>query len=565
MAFIFKTMLLTAAALVLFSQVCLAQDADLKKINSDLKGKVTEVQTAKIKYQQQLSFPEPYVINYEFTETDDKGKSVKYMYQFNLADLDPYAVMEVTQKDRMVVKSTVRNSQKLIKVTKDGAVQPYTSSVEIVSKDVDNARAIKDMVRSGIPLAEKMVESKLKLPTYEAQVDWLVKNVKEVELGDKIYKQALTKGKYAGTVLLQNIEVTKSSSTDHQYYFNLADINPNSLKFKISGNQFILNFQTVRAQKVVKYTKNQVAGNFTDDVDIIVNNVEEARNLKTVLTMVIPQAQEKIKEAMPKVATYQDALKALNTYIRTVKYGEQTIEQTMGGSCVANFQQVISASSKTEKHVYEFNLMDLNENMLDYSVSGQKMSVELKTKDKTKLLKYSKDDVLKAYDADLKIFTEDVEVARRLSFLLGKAIVGCRDNYKPQFSGKTTDKVNWFIKSVGEVNQDGKTVVQKFDFVNTADINKLKYTSVESDTKKTIEEVYEFNLTDINPKSVNYSVKGTWLSVTMETNFKDKIIKYYKDGKIQAYTNTIEIKLNDTEKARNIITALSESITELKK
>ncbi|MBB6610150.1 hypothetical protein H7F15_03790 [Pontibacter sp. Tf4] len=565
MAFNMKTVLAPAVALLLCAQVSFAQTEDLRKVSTDLKGKITEVQTAKIKYQQQLNFKEPYLLQYEFTQTDEKGKAVTYMYEFNMADLDPYAVTEVTQKDKLLVKATVRNNQKLIKVYKDREVQPYVSSVELISKDIDNARALKELLKAGIPMAEKLMEKKLKLTTYDAQVDWLTQNVKPVELGDKIYKQAFAKGDHVGTIRFQNTEVDKQKSEDHVYTFNLADINPNSIKFKISGNQFIVGFETVRDQKVVKYTKNSAPGNFTNQVSVVVNNVEDARDLKTVLNLVIPQAQEKVKAAMPAVANQQEALKLLSSFIKPVKYGELTIEQTINAGCVATLQQVSQTAGKTEKEVYELNLMDLNENLLDYSISGQKMSIEVKVKDKAKLVKYSKDDVLKSYNDDVKIYTEDVEVARRLAHVLGKAIVGCRDNYKMQFSGKAPDKVKWLISNIGELSLDGKTVTQKFALVDAADINKLKYTTVESDSKKTVEEIYEFNLTDINPKSVNYSVKGTWLSVTMETNFKDKIIKYYKDGKIQAYTNTVEIKLNDTEKARNVIAALSESITELKK
>ena len=44
-----------------------------------------------------------------------------------------------------------------------------------------------------------------------------------------------------------------------------------------------------------------------------------------------------------------------------------------------------------------------------------------------------------------------------------------------------------------------------------------------------------------------------WLFVKMETNFKSKIIKAYKDGKIQPYAYSISIPMKDIETARDLL------------
>ncbi|MFN7603858.1 MAG: hypothetical protein ACK5R0_20905, partial [Bacteroidota bacterium] len=71
-------------------------------------------------------------------------------------------------------------------------------------------------------------------------------------------------------------------------------------------------------------------------------------------------------------------------------------------------------------------------------------------------------------------------------------------------------------------------------------------------------------LSDINPTSVNYEIKGKWLYVTFETNFKNKIIKAYKDGKIQPYVYSVDILVKDIETARSTITALKRLAENLK-
>ena len=48
--------------------------------------------------------------------------------------------------------------------------------------------------------------------------------------------------------------------------------------------------------------------------------------------------------------------------------------------------------------------------------------------------------------------------------------------------------------------------------------------------------------------------------VVMETDFKGKIIKYYKDGKIQPYASGLQLAVNDVDVARNVVTAVSRAV-----
>jgi hypothetical protein len=79
-----------------------------------------------------------------------------------------------------------------------------------------------------------------------------------------------------------------------------------------------------------------------------------------------------------------------------------------------------------------------------------------------------------------------------------------------------------------------------------------------------VEEIFEFNLSDIDPRSVDFEAKGKWLTVKFDTNFKNKIIKAYKAGKIQPYANSMEIAMKDVETARGFIAALKKCEESLK-
>ena len=124
--------------------------------------------------------------------------------------------------------------------------------------------------------------------------------------------------------------------------------------------------------------------------------------------------------------------------------------------------------------------------------------------------------------------------------------------------------VKWLTSNIGEVVVEGVSDKQTFEPVEAGDPNKIKFTSAQVKSNASVEEVYEFNLSDVNPMTVDFDVKGKWVYVSFEANFKNKIIKYYKGGKIQPYVYQLDIAAADIETARNVISALKKSADLLK-
>src|SRR5688500_3738176 len=85
------------------------QGAELKAQASALTNAVAAVQSGSKTYEQKIAFQEPAVVRYSYDEIDQKGNRTNYVYEFNLADIDPYAVREQTQKDLISVVVAVRN------------------------------------------------------------------------------------------------------------------------------------------------------------------------------------------------------------------------------------------------------------------------------------------------------------------------------------------------------------------------------------------------------------------------------------------------------------------------
>ena len=540
------------------------QVAELKAQGAALENAVLAVASGSRKYEQKITFQEPALIRYSYHETDQKGNTTQYAYEFNLADIDPYAVREQTQKDLISVAIAARNKQKLIKVYKNEVVQPYDEQTAIIAKDIDNARAMAEIIKKAIPLAEKVMSSRLKLSGYDAMVSWLMSNVREVSLGEKSVKQSLTQGEHPGTLVLTRVEADAKGATEEIFTFNLADINPHAVVYKISGNQFAIASESLQKAKYIGATKNKEVRPYTHDLIILTNNADEARDLKHVLSTVVPLAVEKVKSGMPVVNLDKDGIQKITNLTKDISNGDRQTLQSLEGGCLATFTQVEKDPKSSKKSVYKFNWMDLHSPACKIEVGGDKIFMDLHFTGDRKLVMHTADEKFKGYDNNVKIYMPDVESARRAKFLVDQVVDKCKSSYKEPFGNDLASTSGYFRSQIGEVTLDEVTLKQMIAPVD-GDNNKYKFTVVEVNAKGAgAEHLYEFNLSDISPTSIVPDVRGRWLYVVLETNFKEKIIKYYKDGKIQPYASGLQFAVNDVEVARNLASALDKAVKAVK-
>jgi hypothetical protein len=542
-----------------------AQSPELSSMTSALQKAVGKVQAASKTYEPKIVFVQPAVIQYSYDEIDSKGNRTNYMYEVNVSDLDVYGVREQTQKDLINVILPIKNKQKLVKVYKNNEVQPYDDQAMIIAKDIENARAITDAIKKAIPSAEKVMASRLKLTGYDAMVNWLTANVKDVTLGTKSYKQSIAKGTRPGVMILTIIEADAKTSTEEVYTFNLADINPNTVNFKIAGNKFGIEVETLQDNKYIAVRQNGEIKPYTNDILINTAGVDEARDLKTVLSMAAPLAIDKLKADMPPAPSEKDALQKLKTLTTDITVGTKQYLQTLEPTCLCTITQVEKDTKSSKKNTFKFNWMDVNAIGTAIDVTGDKMAIELKMNESKKLIMHSEDDKFNAYDNSIKIYMSDVENARRAKAAIDKAAEKCKATYKEPFGADANSAFNWMKTNIKDVTIDETTIKQTFEPVDAGKINKVKYTRTEVNAKGTgSEEVFEFNLSDISPLTVAVDVRGKWLYVSTETDFKGKIIKYYKDGKIMPYTSKIDFAVNDIDNSRNLVTALKRVATSQK-
>lgn len=546
----------------LLSGVSFGQQQEFNQLFGDLEAAVGTVETSKYKYEPELFFEHTSVIKYSYTKTSTKGSANSYAYELNIADIDPYTVRESTERDLIVVNIKIKNSQDLIKTFEDQEVKSYTEELQIVASDINNARKIREIIEKAIPIAEKIMLNKLNLDSYDEMLDWLAANVKDATYSDEVYAQSLQPDpQYAGKINLSIVE-TGRSSKQADYSFNLADINVNTVRFDISGSEFGLEFETKRKHKLIKYAADGEPKPFIDDIVIKTNNVEEARDLQTVLTLIIPEAEKQVEASFPTFSSKEEALAAVSSGTKVLIYGDNTYEQSLNSDCLAEYVITEITESKSEKKQHNFNWIDINDKVIDYDISGSKMYIELITNKKQKLMKVIENGEVDPYDESFKLYCEDAENARRLQYAIKKSIELCRKSYRPDVpSNGLKAKIDWLTGAVKEVREGDDTYSQSLSLVEEGNLKKFKFTKIEIDEKGSSEHIYEANFADLNERNIDFDISGRSISVIVETNFKEKIIKFYKDGEIQNYEDEFTIHANNVEESRNLIKALVDIVT----
>ena len=545
-----------ASGLILMSFFT-SQAQDFDAVLQNISSEINTVESGKKSYQQSIESTAPGVVSLHIDEVDSKGKTKSNVYEFNMADVDKNTVRSFAKKDVFTVNITINKRQKLIKKTVNDKKQSYISNVVIYTTDPDNGRNLADAIKKAIPVAGEILDKRLSLSGYTDRLDWLKEHIGNVDLSKKQISQELTENAdYPGSVQLHKIETSGKSEKDIVYNINLAYINPKQIDFYISGDAFGLKIATKHGEKLVKVSENNEQKSYTNKFKIATKNVEEARDLQKVLKDIIPLAKEKLEASLPKISGLQNGFEILNELIEKVQVNDQEYGQNISGDCVIKFEQNINGTKKTYNDIYEFNLADLSKNQIKTKTKGKVIIVELMTKSGQKYIKYSRNGEVKNYKSSILIYTSGAEQAVVVQKVMKSLTEICQAKFdpkkQPELSADTASQLlqdNLKNFNLGETGYEQSAEL--------LDNNKsLKYQKTVVGKKSSKEYLYEVNLSDLNPKSVKIKVSGKKINVEIATNHMEKLIKYYKDGKIQSYQNKIQIPATDIETARNIKNAL---------
>lgn len=512
------------------------------------------VEASKAQFSQELKVISSGYVNLTVTEVDSKGETETINYEFSFSDVDINTVRAITKKDLILVQLLIKGKQRLIKKSEEGGDKvSYIDELYLYAKDIDNGRNIVDGVKDIIPLSETLEKEKLSLNTYNDHLQWMMDNVAEVDYSKKQYTQKLSNdSKQNGYAKLATIINEKSKSSNEDFEFNFAVLNPNSIDFKIKNDEFYIEVATRRNIKNIKTFENNIQQSFENTVKFYAKSIENGKDIYKVLKAIIPLAEDAFSKSKPKIDTKSNAINYINTVISQVASEDKAYTQTIKDDCVTDLEIKLVTSKTNEDHTYTFNFIDINSDNIDYDSQKDLLYVELKVNQKNKFLKHVENGELQNYEDEVKIFVNTIEEAMLVKEAVQNIIENCKSLVKEETSISVKQGLQKLAEEIGIVQINEDNYEQSIEIVDE-ETSVVRYTHIFSNSKKSEEVVFEFGIKDLNPKSVVMDTSGKNVQVEMSTKYFEKIIKTYQDGEIKSYGNKITIEASSIENAREIV------------
>jgi hypothetical protein len=530
-----------------------------------LKNNITKINSGSGTFEQSFSFGEPkdYLAVFTVKKTDQKGVSAEEKYEFSILDINiKNLVVKVSGPQLSVVLET-KASDPYIKYTKNNEQQNFVNDFEIIAEDIDQARNIIAAFSSAIEKSKSVMPD---FGTLQKSLEFIVKNTTELTIEKKKVTQKISflTGDGTKSTFIYIEPDSKGKPVEEKYEFYLSDFDANSLNLKVSGKKITILPSVKNKAKYIKYFKDNVLQDFQYEIGIIVSDIETAREL-------LEAFRAAIKGSETKPASWKNNAEAM-TYLTSTIKGEPIgpdiykLNFSSISTDPLNIRYLVGktdAKGVVTEQTYEFYPYMLDPGMIKIASSGKYLNVEVSVASKKLFVKVFKDGKQQSFDDGIKIMAFDARQAQDIA----EAIKFLAVNSKPKDKvwGDKQSVVKFIMENVGDIKVGGDEIKQKLEIINN-DPCRISLTTATTDDKgKTTEEIFEFTLTDMNKILVDVKVSGKNVAVTIPCKNKQKLVKAYKNGVLQAWGSEAEIAAGDIETAKNVAEAFKSAITQCEK
>ncbi len=522
-----------------------------------LAKELSTVETAKFTHRQVLKDFGEGLFNYSLISVDSKGRETETQYNFSFSDIDINTVRALTKKDLILVQLLVSGKQNLIQVVKDGGNKiSFTNEFNFLAFDSKNSHQLVTLIKEIIPISNDLEENRLALNGYEDHINWLLDNISDIELPKKQIIQRTTSEKGTpGKFVLDQTFNAKNTTQNERFELNLSVINPNSIAYRISGDEFTITAATRRSINGIRYFQDGQQKNYQKNIKIYAKSITNGKAIFKVLKSTISLAEEAFSKSRPSISTNKAALSYLNQTFATIKTAEETLTQNLTiQENVAKFKLTETTPNESTTNVYGFNFADINANNIDFDGQKDRLFVFLPTKKSVNFIQRSENGELQNYGDTVKFYFGTIEEA-----IIGtEALKVLAKNYEKKMDGLaySSNSSSAAIEQIKKVLKKVKIEEDSYDSfieLTEAKTHMVKITTVFSNLKKSVETVQEFSLNDINAKNCKILVKGKHVLAELNTKHLEKIVKTYIDGEIKPYQYKVQIEAAGVEEARQII------------
>ena len=291
-----------------------------------LKENVVEVDYSKTQYTQKLDNTSKLNGYVEFDcKKSSKSKTDSERYMFNFALLNPNSINFKIKNDEFFIEVENRRGLKTIKTFENGEQQNFSNSLEFYAASVENGKDIYKVLKAIIPLAEKAFENKKPdVSTRSKAINYLNKIMENVSGNDKSISQNIKNE--CVTEFNQKLSTSKDTE-DHTYNFNFIDINADNMDFDSNRDLLYVTLNTKQQHKYIKHIENGEIQNYTEDIKLYVNAIEEAMIAIDAIKNTIAQCETESQDLSN--VSLDKGLQELSNTISTVSINEDNYEQSL--------------------------------------------------------------------------------------------------------------------------------------------------------------------------------------------------------------------------------------------
>jgi hypothetical protein len=372
--------------------------------------------------------------------------------------------------------------------------------------------------------------------------------VKEIKLEKISVNQALSYADatpYDIKLAITNTD-SKGKSTEEIYEFNLGLMG--DIKRSASSKEMKVELASQKGLKVIRYTKGGEMQNYESKIELLSENIDDARELEKSLKDAIAAAKTAWESS---IKLPKDDLGALQTWLeQNVKEAtaeKQTFKQSLKKSSTYKDRATLNLEEndgkKTTETQSDFSWGDLNEGSAELKISGKEIYVSAKSKND-----YIK--TQKGYNDELKIYAQTPSEGSVLLMAIQKIIPAAKKELQARVP-KLVSKEDGF-KILKDRIKDFKA--GEANYTQKLGQSCLTTYTLKSEPKgKSIEESFKFNFGDISDYKLSVSKEIIKIGAKVADN--KKFIQYTKDGTLQNYDNSIDFVVGDLEDARYLMEA----------
>lgn len=339
----------------------------------------------------------------------------------------------------------------------------------------------------------------------------------------------------------------RGKTTEEMANFNLGLLDKNTVRYSSNGKQIKLLIGSGR-QSLINITEDDKNKGWNNELSIICDGVDTARELETLVKDAIVIAKDLWEKQNQLPSSYEELLKFVFTKVVDVSLEDGSRYQRLSQSNLSNdiviFNTENTANKKSEKVDFQFSLGDVDPRKIKTTIKRDEVKVELGI--------FNNRDFIKEVDAEENIkFINGIDVGFNTpddAFLyqsameslvkLGKKKIKER---MPTIEDLATAQ-DLIKKNINPILVKNKEVNQSIEFLE----NTIKLIT-EYEEDPAIEREFEFS--DFS-NTVQGNFLGNYGRIEIKTKSSDKLVKVVANDELQNYENKVTFYVNEIEKMR---------------